>query len=123
MRATALVAAAALTLALAPRTFAARAVDLHARTAGQLVELCAANPNQELGDARLNYCHGFAQGAVDVMLHDAGDKKPFCLPASTKRSETLGQFVRWVHADPARERMAAAGGLFRFLTAQYPCPK
>jgi hypothetical protein len=123
MRATAL-AAAALAFAFAPRADAARAVDLHARTAGQLAELCAANPNQGLGEARLNYCHGFAQGAVDVMLHDAGDKKPFCFPnPAPKRSETLGQFVRWVHADPARERMEAAGGLFRFLTAQYPCPK
>jgi hypothetical protein len=110
--------------ALAPAAHAQRATNLHARTAGELAELCASNPREPLGDARVNYCHGFAQGAVDVMLHDAGDKKPFCFPNPTPtRTETLNQFVRWVRADSARASFQAAGGLFRFLTERYPCGK
>jgi Rap1a immunity proteins len=107
---------------LAPSAYAQRATNLHARTAGELAELCAANPRSGLGDAQVNYCHGFAQGAVDVMLHDAGEKKPFCFPNPTPtRTETLGQFVRWVRADSSRASLPAAGGLYQFLTERYPC--
>ena len=101
-----------------------RAISLHASTAGELADLCAANPRQEQGDARINYCHGFAQGALDVILHDAGDKKPFCFPSPTPtRTATLSEFVRWVRADPAHARFSAAGGLYRFVRERYPCGK
>ena len=40
-------------------------MSLHARTAGDLAELCGANPRDPQGDAKINYCHGFAQGVVD----------------------------------------------------------
>ena len=107
---------------LAPSAHAQRATNLHTRTAGELAELCAANPRSGLGDAQVNYCHGFAQGAVDVMLHDAGEKKPFCFPNPTPtRTETLSQFVRWVRADSSRASLPAAGGLYQFLTERYPC--
>ncbi len=124
MRLPAILAAALAGVALAPVAHAARGTNIHARTAGELAELCAANPAQGIGDARVNYCHGFAQGAVDVMLHDAGEKKPFCFPSPMPtRTETLGQFVRWVRADSSRASLAAAGGLFQFLTDRYPCGK
>jgi Ssp1 endopeptidase immunity protein Rap1a len=117
-----LAAAAVAVAALAPAAYAQRATTIHARTAGELAELCAANPAQGIGDARVNYCHGFAQGAVDVMLHDAGEKKPFCFPSPMPtRTETLNQFVRWVRADSSRASLAAAGGLFQFLRDRYPC--
>lgn len=109
---------------LAPAAHAARAVNLHAGTAGELAEMCAANPRQEMGDARINYCHGFAQGAVDVFIHFESEKKTFCFPKPTPtRTETLGQFVTWVRADPARARFQAAAGLYRFLQDRYPCGK
>ncbi len=115
-------ACAALALALVPTAHAQRGTVLHAGTAGQLAELCAANPREELGDARVNYCHGFAQGAVDVILHDAGEKKPFCFPRpAPTRTDTLNQFVRWVRAEPAHAQLPAAGGLYRFLQDTYPC--
>ncbi len=117
-----LAAAAMIGAALIPAARAQRATNLHARTAGELAELCAANPREGLGDARVNYCHGFAQGALDVILHDAGEKKPFCFPSPTPtRTETLNQFVRWVRADSARASLAAAGGLYQFMTERYPC--
>lgn len=112
------------TLVLPHAVHAQRATSLHAGTAGQLADLCAADPRQELGDAKINYCHGFAQGALDVILHNAGDKKPFCVPSPPPtRTATLNEFVRWVRADPARGRFSAAGGLYRFMQASYPCGK
>ncbi|HJS84081.1 MAG TPA: Rap1a/Tai family immunity protein [Acetobacteraceae bacterium] len=110
--------------ALVPAAHAQRATNLHAKTAGELAELCAANPRSGLGDAQVNYCHGFAQGAVDVMLHDAGNKRPFCFPSPTPtRTETLNQFVRWVRSDSSHASLPAAGGLYQFLTERYPCGK
>ncbi len=119
-----LAAAAVMGAALAPAAHAQRAINLHARTAGELANLCAATPRAGAGDAEVNYCHGFAQGAVDVMLHDAGEKKPFCFPSPMPtRTETLNQFVRWVRVDSSRASLAAAGGLYQFLTERYPCGK
>ncbi len=121
MRPITVLVGAALAIALAPAAHAVRSVELQARTAGQLAALCTANPNQALGDARVDFCHGFAQGAVDVELRHA---RPFCFPHPTpSRTETLREFARWVQADPTRANEPATEGLFRFLAERYPCNK
>jgi hypothetical protein len=98
---------------------AQRAVDLHARTAGELAALCSVNPREPAADAKLNYCHGFAQGVVDVELMHG---KPFCWPSPPpSRDATLAQFVRWVRAQPDRERANPVNGLMQFLRETYPC--
>jgi len=101
---------------------AQRAIDLHARTAGDLAQLCAANPRDGRGDAEVNYCHGFAQGAADVLLGTAGNKKPFCFPnPAPTRTATLTQFVEWVRAVPEHAKLPAARGLAQFLGERFPC--
>lgn len=101
---------------------AQRPISLHARNAGELAELCGASSREPGGDAKINYCHGFAQGAVDAELQHAGDKKPFCMPnPAPTRSATLGEFVTWVRADPGRRSQGAVDGLMRFLGERYPC--
>lgn len=101
---------------------APRAIELHARTAGELADLCAANPHEPDADARINFCHGFAQGALDVHAHYEGAKLPFCFPhPMPTRTVTLRAFVHWVRASQARARMSAAGGLIRFMHEEYPC--
>jgi hypothetical protein len=107
-------------LAGAPAAHAARAIELHAKTAGELARMCAANSSNERGDAEINFCHGFAQGVADTVLHFRPKALCFPHPVPT-RTETLGAFVRWVHADPKREQLPAAAGLFNFLHAEYPC--
>ena len=101
---------------------APRGIDLHARTAGELAALCGANPREPGADAKINYCHGFAQGALDVELHYAGAKRPFCFPnPMPTRTATLNEFVNWVRAQPEHARLGAAPGLFRFLGERFPC--
>lgn len=113
------VAGAALCLATAR---AAEPINLRARNAGELAGLCGASPREAGADARLNFCDGFAQGAVDVELHYAGDKKPFCIPTNgPSRRQTLAEFASWVHANPERGSMDAAAGLIRFLGERFPC--
>jgi hypothetical protein len=100
---------------------AQQAVSLHARTAGDLAELCSANPREPTGPAKLNYCDGFAQGAVDVEVRHAGATKPFCIPPGTKREVTLHEFSSWVRGNPAHGSDDATTGLFHFLAERYPC--
>jgi hypothetical protein len=122
MKPTTLLAAAALLAApLSIGPARAQAVSLHARTAGDLAAMCSANPRDPTGPARLNYCDGFAQGAVDVLFQHAGAAKPFCIPPGTQREVTLHEFATWVRAVPSRASDAATSGLFHFLAERYPC--
>lgn len=101
---------------------AAEPISLHANNAGELARLCGASPREPGGDARLNFCDGFAQGAVDVEMHYAGARKPFCIPnPGPSRRQTLGEFASWVRSDPDRQSMNAAAGLIRFLGERFPC--
>jgi hypothetical protein len=103
-------------------TWAAQPLTLRVRTAGDLAELCGANPKEPAADAKINYCHGFAQGAVDVELRRAGDKKPFCFPSpAPTRTATLTEFVNWARALPDHRNMNALDGLFAFLAERFPC--
>ena len=101
---------------------APRSTILQARTAGELAELCAANPKDPLGDAKINYCHGFAQGAIQVELRRTEGKKAFCFPNPTPtRTATMTEFVNWVRALPDHKTPPAVEGLFQFLGERYPC--
>ncbi len=111
----------AMTLAGVGTARAQPAVSLHARTAGDLAAMCSASPRESTGPAQLNYCSGFAQGAVDVELSHAGATKPFCITPGTKREVTLREFAGWVRATPSRGSDTATAGLFRYLAEKYPC--
>src|SRR3954451_2390885 len=89
--------------------WAAQGIELKAQTAGELAELCTASSREPAADAKINFCLGFAQGAIDVDLHYAADKKPFCIPRpGPSRRETMTQFARWVGEAPDRRSLSAA---------------
>jgi hypothetical protein len=108
-------------LALFPAvSHAQRAINIHARTAGELAALCGARPGNPRADAGINYCHGFAQGVVDVLL--GGTTKPFCFPnPPPTRTATLAQFDDWVRAVPEHAQLPAAKSLAQFLGERFPC--
>ena len=105
---------------------AATEANFAAGTTGDLVELCAATPDNALGTAAVNFCEGFAQGAVSVEMQNLAafrGAKLFCMPnPAPSRNEALGEFVRWARASPDRLVQPPADGLFRFLGERYPCP-
>jgi hypothetical protein len=101
---------------------AAQEINLHARTAGDLAALCGVSPKEAGADAKINYCLGYAQGAVDGELRRAGDKKPFCFPnPAPKRIATMTEFAGWVRSMPEHRTLSAQDGLFRFLAQRFPC--
>src|SRR5689334_16483121 len=115
--------AVALTVSLLALPAAAqKGAALQARTAGELAELCAASPKDPLGDAKINYCHGFAQGAIQVEIRRSEGKKTFCFPnPAPTRTATMTEFSNWVRALPEHRSPPAVEGLFQFLGERYPC--
>ena len=109
-------------LLLALPAQAQRSAVLQARTTGDLAELCAANPKDPQGDAKINFCHGFAQGAISVELRHTEGKKPFCFPSpAPSRTVTMNEFVGWVRSMPDHRKPPAVDGLLQFLGERYPC--
>ena len=101
---------------------AQKSVNLQARTAGDLAELCAANAKDPLGDAKINFCHGYAQGAITAELRRPDGNKTFCFPSSPpSRSQTMSEFVGWVRANADRRPLPSVNALFRFLGERFPC--
>ena len=105
---------------------AATEANFGAATTGDLVELCTAAPDSAMGTAAVNFCEGFAQGAVLVeMQNQAAFRGPklFCMPnPPPSRNEALSEFVKWARASPDRMSATSTDGLFRFLSERYPCP-
>ena len=100
----------------------AQPISLNVRTAGDLAAMCAADSAAPGGEAKVNFCHGFAQGALEDRMKMMTDKKPVCFPTPTPtRAATLRDFVSWVRASPAHLDIPALDGLFKFLGERYPC--
>jgi hypothetical protein len=118
---------AALVLLVPCAPYAATEANFGANTTGDLVELCTSAPDNAVGTAAVNFCEGFAQGAVLVEMQNMvafRGPKLFCLPnPPPSRNEALSQFVTWARGSPDRMSASATDGLFRFLSERYPCPQ
>jgi len=109
-------------LLAAPPAMAQRGITIQARTAGELADLCAANPKDPQGDAKINFCLGYGQGALSTEFRNAEGKKTFCFPSpAPTRVATMTQFAEWVRALPDHKPLPAADGFFRFLAERFPC--
>jgi hypothetical protein len=116
-------------LAVAGATAAPAAVtesQFPSNTVRDLIAICAADQNDPLMTAAVNFCHGFAEGAVIVEeAHEAqrGARRLFCLPTPRPpRGSELTSFIGWANAQPARLDMPAIDGIFIYLAGKYPCP-
>ena len=118
--------AAALVLLAPCAAHAATEANFGAATTADLVELCTAASDNTMGTAAVNFCEGFAQGAVLVEMQNMGafrGPKLFCMPKPLpSRNEALSEFVNWARASPDRMAATSTDGLFRFLSERYPCP-
>ena len=107
---------------LSAPAWAAEPITLRARTAGDLAALCGAPPGSPGADAKINFCHGFAQGAVDDRMAMSPDKKPFCFPnPMPSRAATMNEYVAWVRSIPTNKDLSVLDGLFKFFGERFPC--
>ena len=97
------------------------------RTARDLIEICAPAKEDPMMTAAINYCHGFAEGAVIVEEAHEGQRdirKLFCLPSPRPASGSeITKFITWANALPSRLDEPAIDGMFIYLAETYPCPQ
>jgi hypothetical protein len=97
------------------------------RTVRDLIEICSPAKDDPMMTAAINYCHGFAQGAVLVeeAHEDHRDvRKLFCLPSPRPASGSeITKFIAWANALPSRLDEPAIDGMFIYLAETYPCPQ
>jgi hypothetical protein len=119
-------ATAGLVLLASGASHAATEPNFGARTTGDLVELCTATPDNGIGTAAVNFCDGFAEGAVAVELQNQAairGAKLFCMPdPPPSRNQAVSEFVAWARSSPDRLAQSSTDGFFRFLSERYPCP-
>ena len=109
-------------IAATDAAWAAQPISLHAKTTNDLADLCGAPAKEAGADAKINFCHGFAQGVIEMELRRAGDKKTFCFPNPTPiRTATMTEFTNWVRSLPANRTLPSIDGLLQFLTIRFPC--
>jgi Rap1a immunity proteins len=113
---------AALLLTTTTTVQAAGQISIHVANAGDLAELCGTALRDPAADAKINFCHGFAQGAIDVQRALQPDKKIFCMPTpAPTRTATMTEFVSWVRGLPAHRTLGPTDGFFQFLAERFPC--
>jgi hypothetical protein len=97
------------------------------RTLRDLIDICAPAKEDPMMTAAINYCHGFAQGAVAVEEAHGGHRdvrKLFCLPSPPPPSGSeITRFIAWANALPSRLDEPAIDGMFIYLAETYPCPQ
>lgn len=94
------------------------------RSVRDLIALCAPAQNDPRLTGAINYCHGYAEGAVVVEKAHTSmrGQKLFCLPETPPDSgEALGEFITWANAEPGRLDEPAIDGMFLFLAEKFPC--
>jgi hypothetical protein len=96
-------------------------------TVRDLIAICAPAQEDPMMTAAINYCHGFAQGAVLVEEAHADHRdvrKLFCLPSPPPPSGSeIAKFTTWANAVPSRLDQPAVDGMFIYLAETYPCPQ
>ena len=106
--------------------FAQTETLLRVRTAGDLAELCGASRTEAKGPERINYCHGYTEGGLEMELRreKAIKKNLICIPTpAPTRSATLTEFVGWVRSMPTHAAQPALDGFFMFMSERFPCGK
>jgi hypothetical protein len=97
------------------------------RTVRDLIAICAPANDDPLMTAAINYCQGFAQGAVIVEeAHEEHRdvRKLFCLPSPPPgEGSEIAKFIAWANALPSRLDQPAVDGMFIYLAETYPCPQ
>lgn len=109
-------------LGFATPTFAAEEQAFEARTTAQLVSLCSTRPTDPTYAQSLQFCNGFAAGALSYYraTQRPGAAPRYCgLPAG--RQEAVNRFVAWAQANPRYSADNPVDTLFRFLDANYAC--
>ena len=99
--------------------------DFEVQTTENLINLCAAPPDDQLYHQAINFCHGYLVGAFHY--YEAAGSGPaglklVCLPVPLpSRNDAFAMFVEWVKAHPQYLKETPVETEFRFLMEKWPC--
>ena len=110
----------------APAGWAAVTEDMfRVRNTGDLIELCSATQPDPLYTAAVNFCHGFAVGAFNVLYEEEMARQShrlFCIPnPMPSRNDGIARFVQWAQANPNQMAQPATDSIAAYLSQQFPC--
>jgi hypothetical protein len=100
--------------------------DFELRTAGQLLEICTANPKHPLYVSALAFCYGFLSGGQhyhDEVASVAPLGPIFCPDGQKTRDELVDVFVTYLRANPQHAGDRPVDVLFQSYAERWPCPK
>ena len=99
--------------------------DFVAATTRDLLNLCAASPDDPLYLQAVNFCHGYLIGAYhfhQAMAAGPEGTRLVCMPdPEPSRNEEIGRLVKWVQAHPEYFDESPVETEFRYLMQRFPC--
>ena len=99
--------------------------DFQVETTQQLINLCAATPDDPFYNHAMNFCQGYLVGAYHYYeaVHAGADgPKMVCFsdPAPS-RNQAINMFIEWAKENPQYWKERPVDTEFRFLTEKWPC--
>jgi hypothetical protein len=104
--------------------------DLELETASALFDLCTAPARHEHYAVAKGFCYGFFEGVTqfDDALPKGNTKGRksrnqglMCPPNNITREEAINVFTDYLHANPQYNSDTPLDGIYRSLTAKWPC--
>jgi hypothetical protein len=99
--------------------------DFLARTAQDLLDLCAASPTDPMYKEALSFCQGYWVGAYQYyQVASAGPEgRRFICPPDPRptREEAVKMWIAWAREHPQYAGEPPVDSIFQFAAAQWPC--
>jgi hypothetical protein len=101
--------------------------DFLARTAQDLLHLCAASPTDPMYKEAFSFYHGYWVGAYQYyQVASAGPEgRRFLCPPDPPptREEAVKMWIAWTQQHPQYAGERAVDSIFQFAAAQWPCQR
>ena len=101
--------------------------DFLARTAEDLLHLCAASPTAPMYKEALSFCHGYWVGAYQYnQVASAGPEgRRFICPPDPPptRDQAVKMWIAWAQQHPEYAGEPPVDSIFQFSAAQWPCQR
>jgi hypothetical protein len=98
--------------------------DLKLRSAGDLLDVCALEQEDENYTAARAFCYGFFEGAIRYAEAISGSehhRKLVCVPPGITRLQAVEVFVAYMGSNPQYAEESPVNAIYRALIPLWPC--
>jgi hypothetical protein len=100
--------------------------DLRLTSAGDLLNICTHQPEQEDYTAAMSFCYGFFEGGIRYAEAISGANNPrnlVCAPAGTTRLQAVEVYIDYMRANSQYLGEQPIDAVYRALIGKWPCPQ